>query len=70
MVVKVTEELDRDKTLDEAIYLALCGLDHCRTSLCVTGLVRLEMAHHKLGRVIDEIQRRIDEGEPCTQHSS
>lgn len=62
-IVKVVESLNRDKVLDEGIFLALCGLDHCRINLEITGVVRLEMAHHKIGRVIDKINEKLNNRE-------
>lgn len=69
MIVNVDEDLDRNKVLDEAIFLALCGRDLCKNGSSITGVVRLEMAYEKLGRTITEVNRRIDEGEICTQHN-
>lgn len=56
--IEVKETLDRDKVLDEAIFLALCGLDHCRHGSEITGLVRLEMAKHKLESTIKKIKEK------------
>lgn len=56
-----TVELDIDKTLDEAIFYALCGLEHCRDKSLITGVARLEMARAKLDEVIKAINKKIDE---------
>ena len=56
-----TIELDTDKTLDEAIFYALCGLDHCRDKTLITGVARLEIARAKLDTAIEAINKKIDE---------
>ena len=55
-----TIELDADKTLDEAIFYALCGLTHCRDKTLITGVARLEIARAKLDAVIEAINKEID----------
>ena len=55
-----TIELDADKTLDEAIYYALCGLTHCRDKTLITGVARLEIARAKLDTAIEAINKEID----------
>lgn len=54
-IVKVTEELNRDKMLDEGVFLAICGLNQCRENIFITGVVRLEMAVARIQKVIDYI---------------
>ena len=54
-----TVELDTDKTLDEAIFYALCGLDHCRDKSVITGVVRLEIARAKLDVAIDALNKEV-----------
>ena len=56
-----TIELDTGKTLDEAIYYALCGLTHCRDKTLITGVARLEIARAKLDAAIETINKKIDE---------
>ena len=55
-----TIELDTDKTLDNAIFYALCGLDHCRDKSLITGVVRLEIARAKLDVAIDALNKEVD----------
>ena len=55
-----TVELDTDKTLDEAIFYALCGLDHCRDKTLITGVACLEIARAKLDTAIEAINKKID----------
>ena len=55
-----TIELDADKTLDEAIYYALCGLTHCRDKTLITGVARLEIARAKLDAAIEAINKEVD----------
>ena len=55
-----TIELDTDKTLDEAIFYALCGLDHCRDKTLITGVARLEIARAKLDAAIKAINKEIN----------
>ena len=55
-----TIELDTGKTLDEAIYYALCGLTHCRDKTLITGVARLEIARAKLDAAIEAINKKID----------
>ena len=54
-----TIELDTDKTLDEAIFYALCGLDHCRDKSLITGVVRLEIAIAKLDVAVDALNKEV-----------
>ena len=54
-------ELDTDKTLDNAIFYALCGLTHCRDKTLITGVARLEIARAKLDAAIEAINKKIDE---------
>ena len=53
-------ELDTDKTLDNAIFYALCGLDHCRDKTLITGVARLEIARAKLDAAIEAINKEVD----------
>lgn len=55
-----TIELDTDKTLDDAIFYALCGLDHCRNKTLITGVTRLEIARAKLDAAIEAINKEVD----------
>ena len=55
-----TIELNTDKTLDEAIFYALCGLKHCRDKTLITGVTRLEIARAKLDAAIEAINKEID----------
>ena len=55
-----TIELDTDKTLDKAIFYALCGLDHCRDKTLITGVARLEIARAKLDAAIEAINKEVD----------
>ena len=55
-----TIELDTGKTLDEAIYYALCGLTHCRDKTLITGVARLEIARAKLDAAIEAINKEVD----------
>lgn len=56
-IVKVTEKLNRDKMLDEGVFLAICGLNQCREKTFITGVVRLEMAVARIQKVIDYINK-------------
>ena len=56
-----TIELDTDKTLDNAIFYALCGLTHCRDKTLIIGVARLEIARAKLDAAIEAINKKIDE---------
>lgn len=60
--VNISEELDRSKILDEAIFLALCGRDQVKNNLKITGVVRLEMAVAMLHKIINKINKDIDAG--------
>ena len=55
-----TIELDTDKTLDNAIFYALCGLTHCRDKTLITGVARLEIARAKLDAAIEAINKEVD----------
>ena len=58
--IKLVQDLDRNKMLDEGVFLAICGLNMCREKMFITGVVRLEMAHHKIGKAIDYIYKERD----------
>jgi hypothetical protein len=60
--IQIHETLDRNKILDEAVFLALCGLQHCRDGLDITGVTRLEMACSKLTAVINRINNNLEKG--------
>lgn len=60
-IMKVKYELNRDKVLDEAIFLALCGLTQCREGMKITGVVRLELAKIGLETAIKGINKKLDE---------
>ena len=57
-IVKPIVTLDRGKHLDEAIFLSMCGLDLCREKQFITGVVRLEMAVHKLQHTIKHLYKK------------
>lgn len=50
-------KLDRDKVLDEAIFLALVGLNNLRVGSKITGLIRLETAKVKLDAIIEKLKK-------------
>lgn len=54
-IVTVNQELNRNKVLDEAIFLAICGRNLCKENSCITGITRLVMSYNKLGKVIKKI---------------
>ena len=56
-------KLDTDNALDEAIYCAIDGLNHCRNVSLITGIARLEMAREKLDKEIKRIRQKIDGNE-------
>ena len=56
-------KLDTDNALDEAIYCALDGLNHCRNVSLITGVARLEAAKKRLDKEIESIRQKIDENE-------
>jgi len=59
--ITVTETLNRDKVLDEAIFLAICGRNKIKDGDRITGNVRLEIAVYKLQRCIDKINKELYE---------
>lgn len=70
-IIEVHETLNRNKILDEAIFLSICGRKLCRENSCITGVVRLEIAYHKLGLVIAKIKKQQDkkwEGSHNSKH--
>jgi hypothetical protein len=69
MEVTIHKTLDRDKTLDEGIFLAHCGLSQIREGYKITGVVRLQMAVINLQSVIDKINKDLNGEEECTQHN-
>ena len=56
-----TIELDTDKVVDDAIFLAMCGRTHCVEASLITGVVRLEMARDRLDKAIKGIHKMINE---------
>lgn len=59
--VDVQQTLNRDKVLDEAIFLAICALNKIRCGDRITSVVRLEMAVHGIQRTIDKLNKDRDE---------
>ncbi|TET88709.1 MAG: hypothetical protein E3J96_02810 [Sulfurovum sp.] len=55
--VEVHQIFNRDKLLDEAVFLGICGLNMCKDKEFITGVVRLEMARDKLDKVIKHIYK-------------
>lgn len=49
--------IDRNRLLDEAIFIAICGLEQIRDGLFITGKVRLEIARNKLDQVIKKLEK-------------
>lgn len=60
MKVQIVQELDRDKPIEEAIFLALCGLNTINEGSRITGVVRLEMAVAILQREIEKINNDFE----------
>jgi len=60
MKVQINQELECSKPIEEAIFLAICGLNTINTGSRMTGVVRLEMAVEILQR---EIEKHNDEFE-------
>ncbi|RLA62746.1 MAG: hypothetical protein DRQ78_07645 [Epsilonproteobacteria bacterium] len=56
-IIKIEQDFDRNKILDEGVFLAVCGLNMCRNKEFITGVVRLEMARDKLDKVIKKIYK-------------
>jgi hypothetical protein len=50
--VHITQDLDRDKVLDAAIFLAICGLNQMRDGSITTGLARVEEAIYMMQKVV------------------
>lgn len=69
----VQDSLDRSKTLDNALFIGLCGLGMCREKMFITGVVRLEMAVHGLQQSIKHIYGKhvtyIDKGCNSEEHN-
>jgi len=55
--IEVHQIFNRDKLLDEAVFLGVCGLNMCKDKEFITGVVRLEMARDKLDKVIKYIYK-------------
>lgn len=56
-IVKVEQDFDRNKVLDEALFVGICGMNMCKDKEFLTGVVRLEMAREKLNKVIEYIYK-------------
>lgn len=61
-IAEVTIKLDRNKLLDEAVFLSICGLQQCRENFAITGVTRLEMARDRLNVAIDVINKNLEKG--------
>jgi len=55
--IEVHQTFDRNKLLDEALFVGICGLNMCKDKEFITGVVRLEMARDKLDKVIKYIYK-------------
>jgi len=60
MKVQINQELDRLKPIEEAIFLALCGLNTISAGSRMTGVVRLEMAVAILQREIEKLNNEFE----------
>lgn len=60
-LIEVHQTFDRNKELDEAIFLAICGLNLCREKSCITGVTRLEIAKAKLEKIISKINNKLEQ---------
>jgi len=58
-IVHIEEDLDRDKVLDEAIFIALCGKGHLNENCKITGLTRLQIARDGLNKVIKYLEEEM-----------
>ena len=56
-IVEVHQTFNRDKLLDEALFVGICGLNMCKDKQFLTGVVRLEIARDKLAKVISYIYK-------------
>ena len=52
---RIYQTFDRYKTLDEGVFIAICGLNMCREKQFITGVVRLEIARDKIDKAIKHI---------------
>lgn len=57
--VEVNQTLNRNKFLEEAIFLAICGLNLCKENSRITGVVRLEMARDMIDKTIKHINESL-----------
>lgn len=55
--VEVHQTFNRNKLLDEALFIGICGMNMCKDNEFITGVVRLEMAREKLDKVIEYIYK-------------
>ena len=55
-IVKVELELDRNKTLDEGIFLAICGREILKGGDKITSPIRLELAIDKIKKVLKKLE--------------
>jgi hypothetical protein len=58
---KIEIDLDPKLMLDSAILYAMYGREHCKNHTLITGVARLKMAQAKLDRVIQEIDKKIED---------
>ncbi len=55
--VEVHQTFDRNKLLDEALFVGICGMNMVKDKEFITGVVRLEIARDKLDKVIEYIYK-------------
>lgn len=52
---EVHQTFDRNKMLDEALFIGICGMNMIKDKEFTTGVVRLEMARDKIDYIIQAI---------------
>ena len=59
--VQIAQTLDRDIPLDEAVFIAITGLNNIKIGSKITGLDRLKGAIILLQREVDKIEKEYQE---------
>lgn len=59
--VQIAQTLDRDIPLDEAVFIAITGLNNIKIGSKLTGLDRLQCAIILLQREVDKIEKEYQE---------
>lgn len=59
--VQISQTLDRDNELEEAVFLAIVGMNDIKSGSKITGSFHIEGAIEKLQRIVKQIEKEYQE---------